>query len=189
MAAISESDIVSAVQSLTDLKNSQTTDKSTQVANLQGELGWLQTQPGSVAQQQAIVSLKQSIDQLNSVDYDALNTTNTTTNELLSPYYTQDPRTSHIGFRSQGMASGGYVDVPGGISANDNMLAMIPVASGERIYVDPMTGRRGTGGGTSFTVNISSPVIVQAGANTDQIGRTLYQSNQNLAKQIKSAMQ
>ena len=92
-----------------------------------------------------------------------------------------DPRTSHIGFRSQGMASGGYVDVPGGTSANDNLLAMIPVASGERIYVDPMTGKRGGGGG-AVTINISSPVMIAGQANRDEIGRTMYQNNQNLAR-------
>jgi hypothetical protein len=62
---------------------------------------------------------------------------NGTNQDLLSLYYSQDPRTSHIGFRSQGMAAGGYVDVPGSPSANDNMIATIPVASGERIFVDP----------------------------------------------------
>src|SRR4029077_3294315 len=77
----------------------------------------------AVAEDQTIPKLKDSIDNLKA-STDSLNATN---QDLLSPYYTQDPRTSHIGFRSQGMASGGYVDVPGSSSANDNMLAMIPV--------------------------------------------------------------
>ena len=148
--AVTESDIIGQVTSLFDLQRPQTTDKGAQAASMQPELAWLQTRPGSIAQQQAIASLKQSIDQLTK-STDSLNATN---QELLSPYYTQDPRTSHIGFRSQGMAAGGYVDVPGGYRANDNMLATIPVASGERIYVDPMTGRRGSGGG-NLTINIS----------------------------------
>ena len=67
-----------------------------------------------------------------------------------------DPRTSHIGFRSQGMSGGGYVDVPGLPSANDNLIATIPVASGERIYVDPMSVKRGNAG---TTINISAPMM------------------------------
>ena len=81
------------------------------------------------------------------------------------------------------MAAGGYVDVPGGYSANDNMMAMVPVASGERIYVDPMTNRRGTAGG-GMVINISSPITINGNANADQFGRTVYQTNQLLAKQV-----
>jgi hypothetical protein len=176
----------SAVQQLYGLKISGAMDNAGKIAASQQEISYLQGQPPSLQNLTQITSLQQSIDQLKS-STDTLNSTNTTTNELLSPYYSQDPRTSHIGFRSQGMASGGYVDVPGGSSANDNMLLTMPVASGERVYVDPMTGTRG-GGGTVVNLSISSPVIVQAGANTDAIGRTLYQSNQALAKQIRSAM-
>jgi hypothetical protein len=87
------------------------------------------------------------------------------------------------------MASGGYVDVPGGSSANDNMLATIPVASGERIYVDPMTGRRGTASGGNLTINISSPVMIAGNASKDDVGRTMFQNNQNLAKQLRSVTQ
>jgi Prophage tail length tape measure protein len=136
------------------------------------------------AADQKAADLKNSIDSLTK-STDALNATN---QDLLSPYYTQDPRTSHIGFRSQGMASGGYVDVPGGSSANDNMLLTMPVASGERVYVDPMTGTRGAGGG-SLTINISSPVLIQGNANKDDVGRTMFQNNQNLAKQLRQAAQ
>src|SRR5438876_9575536 len=99
----------------------------------------------------------------------------------LSPYYTQDPRTSHIGFRSQGMAGGGYVDVPGSPSTNDNMIATIPVASGERIYVDAMPAVRG-GGGT--VINVSIPVTINGNASKDAVGRTLYQAGQNIARQL-----
>jgi hypothetical protein len=116
---------------------------------------------------------------------DSLTATN---QELLSPFYTIDPRTSHIGFRSQGMATGGYIDVPGGISTNDNMIASVPVASGERIYVDPMGRRRGMATGGSMTINISSPVMIQGNPNQDQLGRTMYQNNQNMAKQMRAAL-
>lgn len=182
--AVTESDIISQVQSLFELQQSQTTDKAAQGQSMQTELAWLQSRPQSLEQQRAIVSLKQSIEQLTK-STDDLNATN---QDLLSPYYTQDPRTSHIGFRSQGMALGGYVDVPGGVSSNDNMIATIPVASGERIYIDPMNNRRGTGGsGGGMTINISSPVLIQGNANKDDVGRTMFQNNQALAKQIGAA--
>jgi hypothetical protein len=120
---------------------------------------------------------------------DSTDSLNATNQELLSPYYTQDPRTSHIGFRSQGMALGGYVDVPGSPSTNDNMIATIPVASGERIYIDPMNNRRSTSSGSGMVINISSPINIFGNADKDQFGRTVYQNNQQLAKQVRAATQ
>jgi hypothetical protein len=131
--------------------------------------------------------LKTSIDDLKT-STDDLRKSN---EDLLSPYYTLDPRTSHIGFRSQGMSLGGYVDVPGGMSSNDNMIATIPVASGERIYIDPTANRRsaGSGNGSGMVVNISSPIAIYGNPNKDEFGRTLYQNNQTLAKQVRAATQ
>jgi len=177
------SEKISTYDQLTQLMNQQTTDKGAQAANLQSELEWLQTLPVSIERDQKIVDLTNSIADLKS-STDDLNSTN---KELLSPYYTQDPRTSKIGFRSQGMADGGYVDVPGGYSANDNMMAMVPVASGERIYVDPMTSRRGGAGGT--TINISAPMTFAGNVNRDEVGRTVYQTMQNTARSIQAASQ
>lgn len=169
---------ISTYDQLTQLLNSQTTDKTAQASNLQSEMAWLQTLPASIARDEKITSLQQSIDQLKA-STDGLNSTNS---ELLSPYYTQDPRTSHIGFRSQGMAGGGYVDVPGSPSANDNMIATIPVASGERIYVDAMPGKRG--GGSSQTISVVNHITIAGNASKDEIGRTFYQLAQNQAKQL-----
>jgi len=181
--AVSESEIISQVSQLYDLKNQMTADKSTQLSNLNAEMAWLQSRPQSIDQMRAIAQLRQSIEQLTN-STDSLNSTN---QELLSPYYTQDPRKSHIGFRSQGMATGGYVDVPGGISANDNMLAMIPVASGERIYVDPMSSKRGVGQPSQTTININVPITIVGNANKDEVGRTVYQSMQTAARQLAAA--
>lgn len=125
--------------------------------------------------------LKNSVDKLTK-STDSLNRTN---QELLSPFYTQDPRTSHIGFRSQGMASGGYIDVPGSPSMNDNMTAIIPVASGERIYVDPMASKRGSTGGT--VINISAPMTFHGPADRDEVGRTVYQNMQVAARSMQAA--
>ena len=115
------------------------------------------------------------------------NALNATNQEALSPYYTQDPRTSHIGFRSQGMATGGWVDVPGAPSANDNMLAVIPVASGERISVDPMAARRGISSGSTTTININVPITIGGNANKDEVGRTVYQAMQAASKQLAAS--
>jgi hypothetical protein len=128
----------------------------------------------------AVVDLKDSTDALNKTNQD-----------LLSPYYSQDPRTSKIGFRSQGMASGGYVEVPGAPSANDNYVAMIPMASSERLYrVDPMHEKRGTGrGGSTQNVSIVNNITVGPGANKDEVKRTVYQGTQTALKQFMAASQ
>jgi hypothetical protein len=122
--------------------------------------------------------LKTSIDKLtNSTD-----SLNSTMGDLLSPYYNQDPRTSHIGFRSQGMATGGEVTVPGGYSANDNMMAQIPVASGEIIAVRRPGGS--SGGGSSQVVNINQYFAFSGTVNRDEFARTAYQGAQSAARQL-----
>jgi hypothetical protein len=180
---VTESDIIGQVSSLYQIMNQQTTDKSSQIGNINSELAWLQSRPASVDQMREIATLRQSLDSLTK-STDSLNATN---QDLLSPYYTMDPRTSHIGFRSQGMAAGGYVDVPGGFSTNDNMVATIPVASGERIYVDPMSARRNLVGGNT-SISISSPIMIVGNPNPDQVGRTVFQNNQNLARSLRGAL-
>jgi hypothetical protein len=176
------SDKVSAFDAIIQAQNAQTTDPGVRAGNIQMELEWLKTLSPNEAVSRKIVELTKSLDNV-ATSTDSLNATN---QELLSPYYTQDPRTSHIGFRSQGMAAGGYVDVPGGSSANDNLLAMVPVASGERIYVDPNTTKRGGAGGQVITIN--APVSVYgSNANKDDIGRSVYQNAQAAARQIAMA--
>jgi hypothetical protein len=175
----------SLVDTLTNLLNGFTKDPKAQSANLQAELAWLQTQPETIARDQQIQTLMQSIDQLTS----STNSLNSTNQDLLSPYYSQDPRTSHIGFRSQGMSDGGYVPVPGSPSANDNMIATIPVASGERIYVDPQNAARGkSSGGTSQSITINAPITINGvAANKDDIGRTVFQAVQSASRQLQAA--
>lgn len=173
------------LDALMTLKNAGTSDKTSQASNLQREIDILMSKfpTASLERDQKITDLRQAIEQLTK-STDDLNSTNS---ELLSPYYTQDPRKSKIGFRSQGMASGGYVDVPGAPSANDNMIATIPVAGGERIYVDPMPSRRGMSGAASNTFNITIPVTIAGNASKDEVGRTFYQVGQTMAKQIAQA--
>ena len=88
------------------------------------------------------------------------------------------------------MAAGGYVDVPGSPSANDNMTAIIPVASGERIYVDPQSAKRGlnTGNGGNVTnVTIHNHNTVGDRADKNEVGRTVYQATQNAMRQFRAA--
>lgn len=168
---------MSQVDQLTQLLNSQTPDKGTQIANLQAEMAWLNKLPETIARDQKIVSLQQSIDQLRK-STDGLNGT---MGDLLSPYYTQDPRTSHIGFRSQGMASGGSFVVPGGYSSNDNMIGQIPLASGEEVTVS----RPGESGGAAPII-INQNITIQSNATKGEVGRTMYQNAQNLGRTLRA---
>ncbi len=173
-------DSTSTLSTLFQLKNSQTTDKNVQLANDQQFLSWLQSQPQTIANLQAISSLTKEMEDLRE-STDGLNQTN---QELLSPYYSQDPRTSHIGFRSQGMSTGGEFTVPGGYSANDNMLGTIPLASGEIVSV------RRPGQGAGSTVNVVNHITVSGAADRgtiNAIGRTVYQSTQSAAKSLRAA--
>lgn len=180
--ASGRTDTYSTLQSLYGLLNSQTDDKNVQMVNDQQFLSWLQGQPQTVQNLQAIQSLTDEIQNLaNSTD--SLNETN---KELLSPYYSQDPRTSHIGFRTQGMANEGSFIVPGGYSANDNTLVTMPLASGERVDVS-RPERRGGGGVSS--IHITNNNYIAGGANRDEFGRTAYQTAQTTAKVVRAAMQ
>ena len=100
---------------------------------------------------------------------------NATMQDALSPFYSQDPRTTKLGFRAgsvgnpdwmtgatnanplvavlgagataPGMANGGSFTVGGGYSANDNRMAVFPVASGEQVVVNRNSqGARRPGG-------------------------------------------
>ncbi|WP_439399088.1 phage tail length tape measure family protein [Bradyrhizobium sp. PMVTL-01] len=177
---------ISAYDQLIQLMNAQTSDKSAQAANLQNELGFLNTLPGSVERDQKIADVQQAIQQLTTAIDNNTQATNANS-ELLSPYYTQDPRTSHIGFRSQGMASTGYIDIPGVPSANDNMTLTLPVASGERVNVTNGPNR----GGGSPQISFGNIIIqIQGNASSDDanaIGRTVYQQMQRQARQLAGA--
>jgi len=86
------------------------------------------------------------------------------------------------------MAAGGYVDVPGSPSANDNMTAIIPVASGERIYVDPQSAKRGLStGGSPQPITITNHITVGAGADKNEVGRTVFQATQNAMRQFRAS--
>ncbi len=177
-----QDDVVGALTSLYDIKANQAGSAAEKTAIQKDELAALFAQPQSAATLSAIQSLTASMTSLTS-STNSLNATNT---ELLSPYYTQDPRTSHIGFRSQGMATTGYVDIPGTPSANDNMTLTLPVASGERVFVGngPNRGNGGSPINVVNHINVSGNVDKQT---VNAIGRTVFQSTQSAAKNLAAA--
>ncbi len=180
----SVTDSVSALQTLYGIKNNGA-DNATQITNDQQFLSWLQGQPQTVDNLKAMSDLTNEIKNLATAT--GSNTSATIANsDLLSPYYTQDPRTSHIGFRSQGMATGGDITIPGGYSANDNMTVTVPVASGEILSVR-RPGQTSSGGGGGTTINVSMPITVAGNASKDDFGRTAYQAAQGAARQLAAA--
>ena len=126
----------------------------------------------------------------------------------LSPFYSQDPRTTHLGFRAgvvgnpdwqisgasnenplaailgpgataPGMADGGSFVVGGGYSANDNKIAAFPVASGEQVVVN----RKGGQGGGATVVNIDNSIVVNGSVDADtmsQLKVSRYQQAQKM---------
>ena len=104
----------SQVQAIYDLKNTSA-GTAAKIANIQELIGYERCLPSTLAREQKVADLQQSIMDLQK-STDTLNRTNQRTNrELLSPYYTMDPRTNRTsGSARRTIAAGGYVDVPGG---------------------------------------------------------------------------
>jgi hypothetical protein len=138
---------------------------------------------------------------------------NATMQSALSPFYSQDPRTTKLGFRAgtvgnqdwmtgagnanpliavlgpgataPGMAGGGSFTVGGGYSANDNRMAVFPVASGEEIVVN--RNREGRGG---QVVNIDNRIIVTGSVDADALGKmkvSRYQQAQRMRAGMSQA--
>jgi len=125
----------------------------------------------------------------------------------LSPFYSQDPRTTHLGFRAgvvgnpdwqisgasnenplaailgpgataPGMADGGSFVVGGGYSANDNRMAMFPVASGEQVIVN-----RNRAGQSGQVIQIDNRTIINGRVDADvfaQMKVSKYQQTQRM---------
>lgn len=123
------SSIISNVDQLYQLKNSQTSDKGEQRANLLEELAWLQSQPQSIAQAQAIIRLNQSLQELAKAT-DA----NTAAQEAsLNPLYS-GRGALHIGYYK---AARGLDMVAQGPSSGDQVPFHAMVNGGEHIKITP----------------------------------------------------
>jgi len=86
------------------------------------------------------------------------------------------------------MATGGELTVPGGYSANDNMLAQIPVASGEIVSV--RRPGQNLSGGDNTQIDLGGiHITVMGGGKVDAnaIGRTVYQAGQAMTRQLAAA--
>ncbi|MES5483570.1 phage tail length tape measure family protein [Bradyrhizobium sp. INPA03-11B] len=122
---INDSDIISQVQQLYDIKNAQTTDTAVKNANLQEELAWLNSRPESIARDQAIAQLTQAIQQNSSAT--SANTAS------LNPLY-NGRGALQIGYYK---AASGLDVVAQGPTSGDQIPFHAMVNGGERITVTP----------------------------------------------------
>lgn len=121
-------DKITAVDNLTQLQNAQTTDKNTQVANLQAEMDWLQTLPETISRDQKIVSLQQSIDQLKN----ATDANTAATQATLNPLYSQGHGALAIGYYK---AASGLDLVAQGPTSEDQIPFHAMINGVERVLI------------------------------------------------------
>jgi hypothetical protein len=187
-------------------------DPSQQTSLIQQTIDYIrQTEPPGLATEEKVRTLNQKLEQLaNSTD-----SLNATMQSALSPFYSQDPRTTKIGFRAgvtgnpdwmtgatnanplvavlgagataPGMAGGGSFTVGGGYSANDNRMAVFPVASGEEVVVNRNRDGGGRGG---QVVHIDNRIIIAGSVDADALSKmkvSRYQQAQRMRGQIAQA--
>ncbi len=142
--ARSESDILSTVSTLYDLKNAQTNDKASKISNLNEELAWLNTRPETIARDQQIASLMNSINQLAK----ATDSNTAAVLATLNPLYTQGHGALAIGYYH---AAAGLDVIANGPSSGDTIPFRAMVNGGERIRITP-EGQSG---------NDNTPIIIQ----------------------------
>jgi hypothetical protein len=137
---------INMVDQLTQLMNGRTSDKGAQTSNLQAEMAWLNTLPETIARDQKLVSLQQSIDQL---------TTATTANTAatLNPLYTQGAGALAIGYYH---AATGLEGVVGGSGGTDSQAFHAMLTPGEHVKITPPGQQSSASGGSGGT-----PVVIQ----------------------------
>lgn len=152
---------------------------------IRSEIDRLYQQPQTIARDELIKQLTDKLSQLTS-STDALNDTMT---GLLSPYYTQDPRTTHLGYRP-GFADGGimtrwgpmplrhYAD--GGITSSPSLFttseyfqpeAIIPLKNGAVPVELRASNSNAAGGGKPTVVQIDASVHIYGNATNEQVDR------------------
>jgi hypothetical protein len=137
---------MSTVDTLVQNQNGMTSDKGIQTSNLQAEMAWLNTLPETIARDQKLVSLQQSIDQLTSA-------TTANTAATLNPLYTQGAGALAIGYYH---AANGFDGVAQGPTSGDQVPFHAMVNGGERIQITPagQSGTKQSGSG-------GQPVVIQ----------------------------
>jgi hypothetical protein len=172
-------DKMTAVDNLTQLQNAQTTDKGTQVSNLQSEMAWLNTLPETISRDQKIVSLQQSIDSLKN----ATDANTAAVNATLNPLYSQGHSAlPQIGYFH---AASGLDMVAQGPSSGDQVPFHAMVNGGERIQIGPASKGGASQGGNS------APSITQyfdmRGVSTNNARRSQRQFAQGFGQMAAAA--
>lgn len=187
-------------------------DPATQANLIAQAINYIQaTQPPSLAREEMILDLNDKLEALAS----STDSLNATMQQALSPFYSQDPRTTRLGFRAgvvgnpdwlapgasnqnplaailgpgataPGMANGGSFVVGGGYSANDNRIAAFPVASGEEVVVNRNRGQ----GSSAQVINIDNRIIVTGSIDADTMSKlkvSKYQQAQRMRAGLSQA--
>lgn len=170
--AQSESDIMSQVDTLYQLKNAQTGDNAVKLANLQEELAWLQSRPETMARDQQIVQLYNSIKGLTDA-------TNANTAATLNPLYSQGHGALAIGYYK---AATGLEGIVGGSGGTDSTPVHMMLTPGEHLKVTPkgQAPSNDNGGGTTVVNNNTS--IVFNDTRTSNARRSLRQFGQGFGQ-------
>jgi hypothetical protein len=115
------------LQTLYDLKNAGTNDNNTKIANYEAEMAFLQSRPETIARDQAISSLQQSIDGLTTA-------TKANTAATLNPLYTQGAGALAIGYYHAATGLDATVQGSGG---TDSVPVHIMMTPGETLSARP----------------------------------------------------
>jgi hypothetical protein len=173
---ISASDIISQVQSLYDLKNSQANDNTTKIGNDQQFMAWLMSQPETIARDQAAATLRQSIDQLNT----SVGANTAAIAATLNPIYSQGHGALAIGYYH---AATGLDVIAQGPSSGDTIPFQAMVNGGERIQITP-AGQSGNDSRPQQT-NITQVFNLPADTNSDR-RRTTSQLAEGFRRSVAS---
>jgi hypothetical protein len=167
---------ITAADNIVQLQNAQTSDKGAQVSNPQSEMAWLNTLPETIARDQKIVSLQQSIDGLK-------NATNANTSALtasLNPLYSQGHGALAIGYYKaanglDGVAQGG---TPGVDSVPIHIMAM----PGEPIKVGAAATAANSNNPAPTTQIVNNNNFVFNGTSTSNARRSQRQFAQGFGQ-------
>jgi hypothetical protein len=171
---ITESDTLSTVQALYDLKNAQTNDNNTKVANLNEELAWLNSRPETIARDQAIANLMSSIDSLKQ----ATNANTAATAATLNPLYSQGHGALAIGYYH---AATGLDVMAQGPSSGDTIPFHAMVNGGERIQITP-AGQSSNDNSKPSAAPVQNIYMDLRGMNTNTARRSRRQIAQGLGQ-------
>jgi hypothetical protein len=167
----SQLDPSGTLSTLFGLKNSQTTDNASKIANDQQFLGWLQAQPQTIANLQAIASLTSEIQTLSK----ATDANTAATQATLNPLYSQGHGALAIGYYK---AAAGLDMIAQGPTSGDQVPFHAMINGGERVRIEPA--------GQSSNDNSRQISVVQNfyGISNNNRRRSARQAGQGFAQPI-----